>query len=797
MKAYHDIPLRSARNRLLNVLFDPKKYSVDLLTDTEDVSLRVTFVGGAATPSVEIKLGVPENNAEVGFSISDNSRLTIILLTAPMLSTKIITAWDARSNVAKGGFILSLPASNPGGAAKISTTTSKIALVESQTDSAEVAPADPVLANPLRDLPVIYSKIVTLDDPGIIYVIGAEKEVEYFIHDISSADHTGDIAGTIIDLEAEKEYPPDGSAPISTDINKVFTDLLVDDMQAQIPAAPSLKMDTNEERNHFIKTWKRALRFDVSSIGQNTTYAVLAKKQIGGTGLIFETQLATPVNYFTKIKTDLTLEFVEKDKQNATETPIALADPISINHSAKTYFVRIQDSQLKVDYQVVRIVNIEAQEGDLTPIDASLKKFQLATDVQGEVLSISYDGKITNPQVTIKQDSVNGEDVVDFLLEETPSSAKLTITLENLKTPVKAALDKWVKLSVEERGDFSLNGLKWKERSDKEEGNDGVLELSVKLSANPEENKQWAVNASRSGSADIPFEEEILDTTFDDVTVLFRRDILFDFASLSDSSGIPYNETPQLKIPEFQNGVAYELHAFRLPASFTFEFENDRSNQIYEPDGALIIADHSTLMDDRRDTLIYTFAGGGLSPDAGNLPREDSLLKIRAKRKDTGEEQWLDHHLTALIKPDLEPALSQELLLVQADGKKYARLLLNNVQSRTGYLLQKERKDGSVVEVGPLLPAAKNIGWSAHGRVFGMQVRHERSNPHPGDFSLPRQDQDLNNLINKFDEGIAPPIQIEFIIPLEADDLTCRVLAIKEYTNLQGILSDSEEIPPV
>ncbi len=211
-----------------------------------------------------------------------------------------------------------------------------------------------------------------------------------------------------------------------------------------------------------------------------------------------------------------------------------------------------------------------------------------------------------------------------------------------------------------------------------------------------------------------------------------------------------------------------------------------------EPGRKLLEPSFNALFTASKEALLGEEEPGSLLKamldDAGNLAdssairlQEDHLLLVKATKKDNGEWLFLDQYQVAFVEPD--PA-GPELRVEEAGD--YLRIFVRNPQRRVGYQL----RDRSGNEVGPtMLPGAdRGVGWEAHGRRFGMRLRDTPASP-PADPGLSAIFGDLTVAApGQSKTDLFPGDALAFVPFVPDKRKVYEVLLIKEYSGVEAVL---------
>lgn len=669
-----------------------------------------------------------------------------------------------------------------------------------KADLLTIAPTAPVHSYPLRDLPVMYRPGIKLGAGSVIFVLGAEpgNAVNYNLNNDKGVAISG-VTTTMLLLESESDFqsftdyfdlnrkgweistegPPDASLQAL----KSALDALVDPQASLEEKLPG----------QFRRQWKSVVRFIIpASSAQDGTLFIEAEKQ----GL--KANLAAPINIRTEIDADLEIGLVRlSDLTFPLATEIENQDKPHVKKRSgsinpeEQYAIQITDSQNGVDYKIVEIPDVSQQdESELNPLGAGT--FSLLFPNDDPVFKVGYKNPEspsgdsgTNPTIKIED---SGSDVDINLDEENPR--KLIITIPGVSVSADAVMEEWLSKPEADKGGFSLK-LFLRERFSKESlsktGPTGPGLLPIPPDAKPEKDARWAVGASRSVDENAPFQEEILKQRLI-LSVSLNNKVNFAFDPAVPEGGLAAGVFPAIILDNPQKGVEYELYALPLTAGFSF----DEAGANYTPDGALAVGRDSLISDadlapetrnaELRPVYVFNSDGKpGTKSSAGIL--EDSLLVLKAKIGNpssgiTPDEIWLDGHLTVLVKPGAGP----DLEIVDPTAVP-VRIRLSGAQSGVGYQL---RDAVTRQKIGPvLLPKANRLAWEAHGEVFGMPIADDDI-PRVGDFKIRMEGEGAENL--------PAPIELEFLLSSPEEGHTYEILAIKEYTGLDEILTKGVRI---
>lgn len=238
-------------------------------------------------------------------------------------------------------------------------------------------------------------------------------------------------------------------------------------------------------------------------------------------------------------------------------------------------------------------------------------------------------------------------------------------------------------------------------------------------------------------------------------------------------------------IPTPQSSVRYEIVALPLPLSYTYE----QDSAVYRPNGDK----HGEKFDAflakfKLDIHLQQQLKGVAMPEIGlfndplALPlQEDSLLLMRATKKDNGEWLFLDHCKVALVGPDPDGPV---LHLDSTDNP--LQIFVRNPQRRVGYQL----RETNGTELGPtMLPGVdRGVGWEAHGRRFGMRLRNTPSDP-PGNPDLSAIFGDLTVAgPGQSKANMFPGNELAFLPFVPDKRKGYEILLIKEYNGLTAVL---------
>jgi hypothetical protein len=248
MDVYHDMALRSARNRLLGFLFSSQvnKFSAQLPSAEPDSYLRIKYAGLANAPRVTL-----EEGREFSLDLNETEdRLTVRFPRSGFIeSLDTETAAFRVTQIEKGPFSLQLIGSKVSLPATLSLP---LDLTLEQLNRLSIPPPDPAYPYPLRDLPVCYAPDVNVGDPGIIFLLGVEKaeNTDYTLEKEGAAGATTTESIVHLNLQKEADFQLFIEELQKNKGLKVFTDGLSDSYLGQFEKAlaDSLLLD------RFVKT---------------------------------------------------------------------------------------------------------------------------------------------------------------------------------------------------------------------------------------------------------------------------------------------------------------------------------------------------------------------------------------------------------------------------------------------------------------------------------------------------------------------------------------------------------------
>ena len=640
-----------------------------------------------------------------------------------------------------------------------------VGLSSDPADLFTIAPADPVFPYPLRDLSVCYSPNITLGKIGVIFIIGAEKdeEVDYVLVDENEADNN-EIAGTPLNLESD--------AAFTTFIQelegrtkgwKVFTNGSLDSSLEEFKKTLEDRLFLVE----FIKTLEPedtiTLTTLKSSLGDNPILKTL-KTALSDNPSLNEVK--------TALKANLSLEIFKKT--------IDLIDSLAV-FVTSAFKDTISEAFKNKWWSVVQFTTSPITQDESFSIRATNKKTRLKVLLASK---INYRTKI-DPNLDIT--------LIDTENPNTVLAGTIVVdTIGRFEVKIAGSQKKVHYQLIRITGTDAEGKPSWEKRSERFPGNGNDHFIPIPADAQPEDQAEWGVRASRdladSISKDLEdnifFEEVVMPVRFT-ISIPIYPNVTFAFEDTAErttaiaytTASEPKPSTSNVKISQPQKGVTYKLFARTLEAP-----QNGPAD--YEPNGDLLKT-REELLRTQQSVEISTFnltdidnKKVGLTPATGELLEKDSLLIIKAEHN--GAEIELEDHLVALVRPD--PGIQLRSAL------DFLRLI--NAQSGAGYQLREANPP--FTEIGPVLyTEATGIGREVtdregHSRVFGMQI-NGRDVDFPGDapqpsgnyFKIEKAEE------NKFLEFRTADIEKEKIY---------EILAIKEYTGLTEVLSHGIKI---
>ncbi|MEM7370296.1 MAG: LamG domain-containing protein [Bacteroidota bacterium] len=264
------------------------------------------------------------------------------------------------------------------------------------------------------------------------------------------------------------------------------------------------------------------------------------------------------------------------------------------------------------------------------------------------------------------------------------------------------------------------------------------------------------------------------------VTVLVRPNPALTWTLTQDP--LPFGASPDVTIHSPQLSTDYALYRYSLKESYSFE----AASAEYSPAGVISPIVLAKAQDDTQAPLAELM---GEVLNAGtkqslNFPlMTDTLLLIKASKRDNGESLYLSQHVVSLNQADPGPLVEVDPPF--ASQGDMVQIRLRAIQSRTAYQLQ-EPAANSFTDIGPaqLYGADRGIGWHSNGRVLGMPIIG--SAPLTGDLIVANSLQVKDDLFSRQ--------LIEFVpIPFQQEQ-AYRILAIKEYSGLQLPINQSFQL---
>lgn len=741
MQIANDITLRSARNKLLSTLFAPRdqEFSIGLPTDVRDSFLIVSYRGTAENPSVKIVRGNADGD-DFKIDFPKPGELTITIKEETIATKDITKDWTDHEGFSLG------PKDMPGNI----STFSQIGLIP----SIKVTPADQLIPYPLKDLPIIHRRQMGENETlGIVYVLGTErdKEVRYLLHDeIGQEVADGTVTPSEVDLNLRTDF-----------------DALIEKLVSLSQAYP-LVYGTEGNYEHI---WVRRHTFMNPPEGHNTTDFVyfvrepgpleevkyLIKKETGA-GLAVAPVESSAINVpntleeliqgvldgtFGQEETNLLMLHSKAAFQEKFAEAWGRATRFDITNitDERTYFIRGENVQSKtVSHHLSAVVN-----------------FRVGSIKDDLKVSLRKDGEtaITDPFADFN--IFIGE--AFFIIIE-GSQNKVFYQIEEFNNPSVQPIEPF----------FSRGG-------------DIAIPVPAKL---VKKNVDWQIRAFKPGQVGSSSEERLLKVPAIGTIKLQIRAPLLDInkgiSFVTGTKEVDYDSAPNIKIPSPQEGVTYELFAYRfelnISAQANLKGVSLQSSSDYDSDGDLLnIEDLKVLFTNNKLLSIYTFVNGEKPLDLQNTIKEDCLLVVRLN----GENVWLEDQKLALVKPD------KNLTLIEKKDHP-ARIQISNAQANVGYRLQ----GGTISMDAPfVIPLAHRIGWSVHNQTFGMQVRWDgATDENPGQFKVENANPalEIDNRLQQSLQGTR--FIVELVFPLTTDPTpkavsgTYRIEAIKEYTGL-------------
>lgn len=656
-----------------------------------------------------------------------------------------------------------------------------------------ISPINEVHPYPVQNLPLCYLPQTPLGEPGIIFILGAEKEEEV---EYSLENNNGDSIGSgtsindfdellkIINDSKDKGWKIFPNKSIHSSLKEI-TDIL--DLLPLTTIEPrkvvKLSGTPKANLNAIDFTYKIDGDDDVKNIlsyeSDNQILVIEEEKDtqvivayIDTDGKSKEERLTVTLSQVIQLKGNLTPKLTKKNfivtKSDGLSLEVAdynfekkqltvseeIEEPVTISYSKVPFILseKLKDNSWN---RIVKLTTNDIMEDSSFSIFAERKKTPtLKTYLTSSVnYTTTFD---SNLNISFK----NNEKTITELKKQDGTDMKVEIqnSLDKIEYQVIFKDD----IEDTELSNFmqGTNGLLTIEPSTSEITKDGIIEIRVK-------------KRGRLDSESIILNKKLI-VTF---PVL---DKVFQFEDKTERIlDIPFGTPPPVKINTLQSGIIYELRAIPLERSLSIEKENAD----YDQDGTLKEPFESNL-NKENSILVYQFArddnNDGIAPSSGEIIEEDSVLVVRATR-DFGDNKFLPDHLVVRVEPNPNLDLIANIIEDQL------RVTIENSQPGVGYQIQEVTPPGNPsipLGVALQMTGANRLGWESHGKIFGMPI-HSRnelpSNSDPGNYF-------------KIEQLTTRSRKLEFIFPIPDQTTTYEILAIKEYTGLEVVLNKKIKI---